>query len=54
VLFWYGFGLVLASGVREQRQNSAILAQASPSRLSESCRSLFRVLVLAFRSGDQY
>jgi len=47
------FGLVLVFLVHEQWRNSASFAQASLSRLDKSCRCLFRVLVRAFRSGDQ-
>jgi len=48
------FGLLLASCVCGQRRNSAILAQESPSRLSESCKSSFMVLVRMARSGGHF
>ena len=47
------FGLVLVLLVHEQWRNSTSFARASLSRLGESCRSSFRVLVWVFRSGDQ-
>jgi len=37
------FDMVWVNCVREQRWNSASLAQASPSRLSESCKTSFLV-----------
>jgi len=40
-----GFGMVLVVWMREQRRNSTNFAQASYSRLSESCRILILVLV---------
>jgi len=46
------FGIVLVNWVHDQRGNSTILAQASLSRPSESCRTSFLVLVRATRSGD--
>jgi len=45
--------MVLVFWVREQWRNSASFAQASPSRLGESCRNSFMVLVRAFHSGDE-
>jgi len=42
-----------ANYVREQSQNPASLAQGSPSRLSESCRVSFLVMVRVSRLGDQ-
>jgi len=44
--------LFLVNCVREQKGNSASLARASPSHLSESCRTSFLVLARAARSGD--
>jgi len=44
--------MVLVDFTHEQGKTSAIFAQASPSRLSESCRNSLLVLVRAFRSGD--
>jgi len=38
------FGMVLVDFTHEQGRTFAILTQASPSRLSESCRNLFLVL----------
>ncbi|QCE11090.1 hypothetical protein DEO72_LG10g2323 [Vigna unguiculata] len=46
-------GHCLTNCVHEQRQNSASFAQASPSRLSESYRISFLVLVRVSRLGDQ-
>ena len=54
VMFELCFGLVLVSYMREQRRNSDIFAQASHSRLSESCRNSSLVLVRASRSSDQF
>jgi len=46
------FSMVWVNCVREQRGNFASLAQASPSRLSESCKTSFLVLVRASCLGD--
>jgi len=45
--------MVLVNWVCEERRNSASFAQASLSRLSESCRISFLVLVRISRLGDQ-
>jgi len=45
-------GIVRAMCVRDQVRNSAILAQAGPSRLSESCRGSLWVLVCISRLGN--
>jgi len=47
------FGIVLAKCVREQTRNPASLAQAGPSRLSESGRVSLWVLVRGSRLGDK-
>jgi len=53
---WYWLKWILAwivvVLVCDQRRTSAIFAQASPSRLSESCRVSFWVLVRVFRLGN--
>jgi len=46
------FGIVLAMCVREQTRNLASLAQAGPSRLSESCRVSLWVLGRGSSLGD--
>ena len=43
VYFWVWFGIILGKSCVSQRGNSASLAQASLSRLSESCRTSFQV-----------
>jgi len=48
------FGMVLVDFMLEQGRTFAILAQVSPSRLSESCRNLFLVLGRASHSGDPF
>jgi len=42
-MFKLYFGMDLVNCVRAQRQNSTSFAQASSSRLSESCRTSFLV-----------
>ncbi|QCD87916.1 hypothetical protein DEO72_LG3g2456 [Vigna unguiculata] len=44
--------ILIKNSVCDQRRTSAIFAQASPSRLSESCRVSFWVLVRVFRLGN--
>ena len=51
-VFWYVCALFRVNCAREQTRNPASLAQASPSRLSESCRVSFFVLVRVSRLGD--
>jgi len=46
-------GTMLAKCVRDQARNSASLAQAGPSRLSESCRGSLWVLVCGSRLSDR-
>jgi len=41
VMIEWSFGIGLVNCVREQRRNSTTFTQASPSRLSESCRVSF-------------
>jgi len=48
---WY-FGIGLGVLGVWTETNSASFAQASPSRLSESCRTSFLSLIRAARSGD--
>ena len=45
--------MILVKCVREQTRNPVSLAQAGPSRLSESCRVPRRVLICGSRLGDQ-
>jgi len=53
IMIGWCFGMILTKWVREQTRNPASLAQAGPSRLSESCRVSRRVLIRGSRLGDQ-